>query len=147
MATEQEIAYVYSHFVTKEPTEFLERINDTNAGIGAVLKILGESVTEVTAGDLAQKMRVSTARIAALLKKMSAKNLIERSSSLTDGRKVIVKLTEKGEKEIQKAKACIAELINMIIDEIGMDKVKDFIEINETIQKLTRAKLQKPNFD
>ena len=38
MATEQEIEYVYSRFITKEPTEFLERINDTNAGIGAVLK-------------------------------------------------------------------------------------------------------------
>ena len=35
MATEQEIEYVYSRFITKEPTEFLERINDTNAGIGA----------------------------------------------------------------------------------------------------------------
>ena len=80
MATEQEIEYVYSRFITKEPTEFLERINDTNAGIGAVLKILDAATTEVSAGDLAQKMKVSTARIAVLLNKMSAKNLIERRS-------------------------------------------------------------------
>lgn len=147
MATEQEIEYVYSRFITKEPTEFLERINDTNAGIGAVLKILDAATTEVSAGDLAQKMKVSTARIAVLLNKMSAKNLIERRSSSLDGRKVIVKLTEIGEKEIGKAKASITKLIEMIIDEIGMEKVKTFIEISETIQKLTREKLQKPDFD
>ena len=51
MATEQEIEYVYSRFITKEPTEFLERINDTNAGIGAVLKILDAATTEVSAGE------------------------------------------------------------------------------------------------
>ncbi len=147
MATEQEIEYVYSRFITKEPTEFLERINDTNAGIGAVLKILDAATTEVSAGDLAQKMKVSTARIAVLLNKMSAKNLIERRSSSLDGRKVIVQLTEIGEKEIGKAKASITKLIEMIIDEIGMEKVKTFIEISETIQKLTREKMLKPDFD
>ena len=62
-------------------------------------------------------------------------------------RKVIVKLTEIGEKEIGKAKASITKLIEMIIDEIGMEKVKTFIEISETIQKLTREKMLKPDFD
>ena len=86
MAKIEEIEYVYSLLITKEPTEFLERLNDTNAGIGAVLKIISESDREISAGDLAQKMYVSTARIAVLLRKMETKGLIVKASSADDGK-------------------------------------------------------------
>ncbi len=147
MAKIEEIEYVYSLLITKEPTEFLERLNDTNAGIGAVLKIISESDREISAGDLAQKMYVSTARIAVLLRKMETKGLIVKASSADDGRKVIVRLTEKGECTIEKAKAMIYEHIEMLIDNIGMERMKTFLEINAEIESLTRGKTQKIDFN
>ncbi len=51
---------------------------------------------EVIAGDLSRKMNVSSARIAALLKKMEQGGLITRHSSSVDARRTVVEITPTG---------------------------------------------------
>lgn len=58
-----------------------------------------------TAGDLAREMKVSTARIAALLNKMEKKGLIISTPSSEDARKVNVEITSLGSESAEKMKA------------------------------------------
>ncbi|MDE6372091.1 MAG: hypothetical protein K2L61_00955, partial [Clostridia bacterium] len=73
MADIKDVEFVFKTLSESRPTELNNRMNDTQAGIGAVLKILSETDRAVTCGEIAKRMEVSTARVAVLLKKMVAK--------------------------------------------------------------------------
>lgn len=76
MATKEQVEYVFNYFIKIKPDEFFNRMNKTQAGVGAVIRILNNSPEPVSAGQISEIMHVSTARTAVLLKKMSQKNLI-----------------------------------------------------------------------
>ena len=59
---------------------FFGKIDESQKGIGFVLAYLRNSNGDVIAGDLARELNVSTARIAALLKKMEKSGYIKRYS-------------------------------------------------------------------
>ena len=60
---------------------FFDDVDLSQKGACFVLAYLERSSGEVIAGDLAKELRVSTARIAALLKKMEKNHLIMRRSA------------------------------------------------------------------
>ena len=78
------------------PKKFFSSVEEAERGIGFILVFLYKSDGEVIAGDIAREMNVTTARVAALLKKMEKNGLITRECSLNDGRRTVVKITGKG---------------------------------------------------
>ncbi|MCX4362569.1 MAG: MarR family transcriptional regulator [Clostridia bacterium] len=147
MADIADVELVFNKLIETQPKELNERMSDTNAGIGAVLKVLDDAKCEVTCGDIAKKMNVSTARVAVLLKKMVAKDLIKRSADSCDARIVCISLTQKGKDTINEVRDLIIEHLSRIIDELGMEKINQFIELSEEIREVAlRVKPQAPDF-
>ena len=129
MATDQQISNLLQQMAAAHP-------GDTRAGIGAVLKLLYTADTSITAGMISDRLDISTARVAVLLKKMVAKGLITKEKDPIDARVTIVKLTEYGRETIEHMWADVKAQMGKVIDEIGEDRLLEYIEINKEIRRI-----------
>ncbi len=138
MATAEQIEALMEQLKKAPPAECFQNFDMSTAGIRAILKILNETDSKVTAGDLSEYMRVSTARIAVLLKKMETKGLIEKEHDSADRRVVVVKLSNRGKELADKFKANLYAHIGEMIDKIGMDRMLEFAAVSNEIQSLVK---------
>lgn len=143
MATKEQIETLMEQLKKAPPSECFEKFDMSTAGIRAILKILNETDDKVTAGDLSECMNVSTARIAVLLKKMTAKGLIEKEHDSADGRVVVVKLTDRGKEIADKFKENLYNHIGETIDKVGMDRMMEFVEISKEIHSVMQSNCSK----
>lgn len=134
MATREQVEFVHTNLIKSHPVEFFKLMDDTNAGIRSVLKILHESQSAVTAGAISEAMGVSTARVAVLLKKMAAKGLILKETDKSDARVTIVRLSEYGEQTAARMKETMIAHLSFIIDTVGMEKIEQFIALSREIR-------------
>lgn len=133
MATQEQIETVARLLQELHPAPFFQDMNKAKAGIGAVLRLLYLTAGDVTAGDVAEHMGVSTARVAVLLKKMEGKDLIRKIRSDKDARVTIVRLTEKGSAIVKSMQADMHCKVGQVIDQVGMDRVLEFMAIAREI--------------
>lgn len=136
MATEQQILSMMRKMREIHPGKIMRPMSDTTAGIGAVLKLLYSSTTPVTAGRISEQLHISTARVAVLLKKMTAKGFITKEKDPQDARVTIVHLTEHGRNTIETLWKEIKEQMGKVIDEVGEEKLLEYIEISKTIKRI-----------
>ncbi len=139
MATMEQIQKIHAEMEKAQPVEFFKNINKTQAGIGAVLRMLYESTEVVTAGKISEALGISTARVAVLLKKMTVKELIVKEHRGDDARVTIVRLTEKGEAVVVKMRDDLFSQIGHIIDTIGEERIMEFIAVSKEIKALIKA--------
>lgn len=123
-------------FRTCTPKKIFSRVEETERGIGFILLMLENSGEEVIAGDISQKMNVSTARVAALLKKMEKNGLITRENSDKDARRTVVKITRKGMDTILEKRAEFLEKTELLIEKVGMKDLEEFIRISRKIREV-----------
>ena len=142
MATAQQIEMIVDALRAAHPKALFQAIDETQVGIGAVLRILCESEGPVTAGKIAEDMEVSTARVAVLLKKMVAKNLIVKQTDPADARVTVVRLSEYGKQTVEAMRREIYAQFGAVIDQVGMDRMMEFVAISGEIQNV----IQKNNF-
>lgn len=132
----REQAILYLKELSKcKPSHVFDRFNNMEKGIQFILLYLYEHNNEIIAGDLALNLKVSTARIAVLLKKMERKDLIVKRSSAQDGRKTVVELTSIGKKNVEAMRKKALEKMESLIEEIGEDDIRDFIRISLKIKE------------
>ena len=136
MATREEVVWLTQRLWETRPREFVALLNETQAGIGAVLKLLCQEKKPLTAGELSERMQVSTARIAVLLKKMEAKKLIVRSKDAADRRITVVALSEQGRKVVKEIQDDVCRQVEQLIDSIGMERLTDFVETAGEIRRM-----------
>lgn len=136
MATQEQIDYVLDYWDKSQPANFFKKMNEGNAGIGAVLRILYESPESVTSGYISEFMQVGTARTAVLLKKMSDKGLITKSGDIKDARRTIVSLTDDGRDTVRNMRDDLRSKISAVIDKLGMDKITEFLEISNEMKSV-----------
>ena len=96
--------------------------------------------TVVTAGDIAEKLGVTTARVAALLKRLESKGLIARRRSQADARVTEVVLTDEGAARVQAFREEVRAQVAMLVDELGEDRLRAFFITASEI----RARLRPP---
>ena len=118
------------------PKYFARKVDAQTRGLQIILHFLYRSTSEVCAGDLSKEFHVSTARIAVALKNLSGKGLIETATSTLDGRKVVVKITEAGRKEVQKSIDEMVEYMKCLMHGIGEDDLKEYLRICAKISAL-----------
>lgn len=118
------------------PRDFFSRIEETQKGIGFILIYLNKAEHEVFAGDLARELGVSTARIAALLKKMEKNDLIVRYDSAQDARKTVVEITEEGKSCLSKLKEYVLRKAELMLEKIGKKDMEEFLRIYHKINKV-----------
>ena len=112
-----------------------EKMDESKRGMGFALLFLDSSEEQVFAGDLADAMCVSTARVAALLKTMENGGFITRSSSSKDARRTIVELTPEGQAKADAIKALLLHKTEMLFETVGEDDLREFLRISKRIKE------------
>lgn len=141
MATQEEIVLLLEQLRKAPPSGGFKNIDRSTAGLHAVLRYLYETQETVTAGKISEKMGISTARVAVLLKKMAAKGLIEKEKDASDGRLVVVQISETGKAYAKKIKDNIYAQLSVMIDKIGMERMLEFAQISREIHELMERPL------
>lgn len=135
MSTREEAQEMMHKFFACRPKSFFNKIDESQKGVGFVLVYLQEVQHEVIAGDLARELNVSTARIAALLRKMEDNGFIVRHHSPLDARQTVVKITEKGSGYVNKMKEQMLIKTELLIEKVGKKDLEEFIRISHKIKE------------
>ena len=117
------------------PQPLYSKLDESQRGTGFVLAYLRQAEGEVIAGDLARELGVSTARIAALLKKMEKNGLVERHHAKADARQTVVEITQAGTEYSDKIKEHILEKAELLLEKVGKEDLDEFIRISQKIKK------------
>ncbi|MGM9662299.1 MAG: MarR family winged helix-turn-helix transcriptional regulator [Oscillospiraceae bacterium] len=98
-----------------------------------VLNYLRTQEDGVHPKELSEKMSVSTARIAALLKHMEEKGQVCRRPDPQNSRQVLVRLTEAGRAEIEKDRREVLLHTAQMLERLGPDDAREYVRILEKI--------------
>lgn len=110
-------------------TPISEMLDEFNCGEIGVLSTLAFDQSPVTAGELSEKLNVTTARIAHILNSLESKQYIRRKNDRTDRRKIFVTITKKGKELADSTKKEIMDKIIQVIQEVGYDEIQTYISI------------------
>ena len=83
--------------------------------------------------ELSEKLSVSTARIASLLKHMEEKSLILRTPDADDSRQIIVRLTPERKQAIQTYRKEVLYQLSKTLESLGPDDANAYIRIQKMI--------------
>ena len=142
MATIAQIERMLAELERIHPVAFFRRMDETQAGIGAVLRLLHTSEEEITAGKISEVLNISTARVAVLIRKMAAKGLITKARSSADARVTMVGLTELGVRTVEEMRREMYRQMGLVIDAVGEERLREFLKIATEI----RAAVNPPQF-
>lgn len=147
MATQAQIETLLAALHKAPPSAHFHKIDTSVVGIRAILEYLSESNERPTAGEISRVLGVSTARVAVLLKKMVAKGLLEKQSDPTDGRLVLVRLSQSGKDTAAALRKEMYAQLAVLIDEIGMARMLEFAAISHEIYAVMKKDSAKLNFE
>lgn len=98
-------------------------------GAYVILRILRDSETDVLSGDIAKKMDISTARVAAALNSLSGKGYIKRAPADNDGRKTVVKITTSGLQALSEREEIVYSLIEAFLKKLTEEEARAFLAL------------------
>lgn len=96
---------------------------------------------ESTPGELASVLDVSAPRVAAILRSLEIKKLVERKGSGVDKRKVTVKITEKGEQWVKLANSEVYQHAVNVFDKLGEEDTKELVRILKKVVNIENSTL------
>lgn len=124
--------YAASRLVTREYQPYLEKLNITYPQY-LVLLILWEQ-DGLTVNEIAKKLLLNTNTVTPLLKRMETDGILNRCTTRSDERKIIVKLSKKGKKLKDQALCIPQKLIEEFMS--GPFKTDDLINLKAILQKM-----------
>lgn len=107
-------------------TSFLD---EWTKGLYVILRIIDISETEVVAGDISNKLGISTARVAVALATLERKKWIKKHKSKVDARKTVVELTDLGKEMLIARGHELVEIIKMFLDKLKDEEVLQLMNI------------------
>ncbi len=113
---------------------FLRFFEDGFQGTCLILKIL-RNAGQLTAGEIAKRLDVSTARVAAALNSLEKKGCVERLKSATDGRMVVVRLTASGRAALESREEQLLAIIGRILGKLTEEELLSLLHIIEKLVK------------
>lgn len=98
------------------------RFSAIMCGEMAVMRLLHSGAKQkMTAGELSSRLGMTTSRIAAVLGSLEKKGLLERENDEVDRRRVMVSLTEAGDRLCEKRKRHFMSKISKMLAMLGED--------------------------
>ena len=131
--------YAENLFNRLKPTNFkslTDTLNYFNRGEVGVLSYLAFDKNEASSGELSEKLNVSTARIASILKSLENKKYIRRKEDSLDKRKTLVVITESGKELAVETKKELMDILIKVIKEIGYEDIEEYTRIVQKIRKV-----------
>lgn len=129
-ATWQAVAKMYNEQAVK--------FNSTMSMAFVLLNIDKENGTPSTA--LGPKMGMEPTSLSRILKSMEGKGAIYREKNPEDGRGVLIKLTDFGLEKRKASKEHVIQFNETVKNNIDSEKLKNFFEVTQTINKLIAEK-------
>ncbi len=127
MATKEDVYEALDLFFSHRHRKGIEDVSKHKVGAMAVLMYLSEK-GEAKSIDISKSLKLSTARMTVLLKKLESKELIIKTHSKVDARAVTIKLSEKGLDISQNIKSEMFNAMEKVLDEMGIDEIKKLVE-------------------
>jgi DNA-binding MarR family transcriptional regulator len=116
--------------------------HDITLSVGfTLIAIYEKEGTPVT--KIAPRMGMEPNSLSRILKSMEKNGLVERVPDARDKRKVLVKLTEKGQDKRKVSIKSVFRLNNAMLDDLDPIKVKHFYEVINAVPKSTSKTLDK----
>lgn len=131
--------YAASRLITREYQPFLDELGITYPQY-LVLLVLWEQ-DKITVNEIRQKLILNTNTVTPLLQRMEGMELIQRTRSEEDERKVIVALTEKGKALQQQASTIPGRLISCLSSE-ELD-LQELVDLRDKLHHLLDFLLNK----
>ena len=103
-------------------------VNSTR-GETATLMTLSRAGAPMTPGQLGEHARVSSARVANILRALEEKGLVTRTHSAADRRSVEVSLTDAGRAEAERIRAERTKTVARYLSELGTDDATQLLRI------------------
>lgn len=128
-----ELLAEFSNFVRHRPHD---ELNCYGRGSMLALVYLHKMGGSVLPGQMAADMNLSSARVAAILRRMEEKELVTRMVSEDDRRKEPVVLTEKGEACCLEREAHMVEKTARLIAALGEQDTAELLRIIKRINRL-----------
>jgi len=135
--------YAASRLIIRAYQEDLDKMGITYPQY-LVLMVLWEH-EELTVNEIAEKLILNTNTVTPLLKRMETQQILTREPSKIDQRKVIIKLTEKGNKlqtEAAEIPFRLLNKLNITMNEAELaealdlkQRLYDIIQVLETVEK------------
>ncbi|MCH3968851.1 MAG: MarR family transcriptional regulator [Atopobiaceae bacterium] len=120
----------------------MQQIQGATRGEMALLGFLESTDHPLAPSDLAERLKLTSARIANTLNSLERKGLIERSHDETDRRRVEVSITPAGSELFRtQLKGAVLGLTAMVRD-LGMDDAREFVRITSRIEGLISEREQ-----
>lgn len=135
MSTREDAQKLLIELYLSIPRSFYSKLESTQRGFGFVLDYLKHADGDVIAGDFAKKLNVSTARIAALLKRMEQSGFITRHTSAKDARQTVVKITPAGIAFVDELKEQALSKIEFLLEQVGKEDLETYIKISHKIRE------------
>lgn len=121
----------------KAPRNKMDRsISQMGQGEVFVLNYLSANGNEAYPKDISKAVRLTTARIAAILKSLEKQDLITKTKDSLDHRQAIVTLTEKGITIVEERRAALLQSTAKILEALGEDDAKAYVRIQEKLINL-----------
>ena len=130
---------IYELFMKINLKELINIILSGFSGAFLLLKILRSKRKAMAAGELSSKMKVSSARMAAMLNNLSQKGYIKKEKTEDDGRKTIVTITKDGQNALAKREGKVVGLIDKLLKKLSSKDIKNLLDI---CKKLARPQKQ-----
>lgn len=128
MNKNEQIDYLVELLERNKPQEVFDEISKNEHGIFGALNYLHDKQGAVISKDICGALKISSARMAILLKKMIAKGLVEKRNSKEDARAVLISLTEKGEMVCANIKENLRLKAERLLDELGLERMERHFE-------------------
>lgn len=136
MATKEEVCSALQLMENNNPMAIYEDLKKNKSGEMGVLKYLAHQEGVVKSKDISNYMGVSSARMAILLKKLEAKDLVEKSKYEGDGRLTLVGLTPKGKKKIAEIQEKMYALAETMVDEVGIEDLEKIFKFFQKVREV-----------
>ncbi len=136
MNLEETAELLFQQLKMKSSTSLADVLNDFNRGEVGVLSYLAFDKDEASAGELSEKLNVTTARIASILNSLENKDYIKRKEDTFDKRKTLVVITNKGKTLAIDIKKEIINKIIKVIKEVGYDEIIEYARIALKIKNI-----------
>jgi DNA-binding MarR family transcriptional regulator len=95
-------------------------------------------------GDLAQREFVSAPTMTRTLRDLEKLGLVRREPDVSDGRSILITITEKGEHEVLRARSTRAELLAVLLAQLDKDEVAALRDSLTALERLATIDTDHP---
>lgn len=103
--------------------------NEWTKGLYVILRMINISEKEIVAGDIANTLGISTARVAVALATLERKKWIKKHKSVLDARKTVVELTDLGKSILKEREEELKEIIVLYLNKLTDEEVMQLLNI------------------